>query len=77
MPLKTSISDRDGDWSSLNTWTYSGHAGTHDQFIPNNFYNVLSGFVLVTQSARYYNVSISHAINLQAAAIAVDNLDIN
>ena len=77
MPLKTSISDRDGDWSSLNTWTYSGHAGTHDQFIPNNFYNVLSGAGLITQSARYYNVSISHAINLQAAAIAVDNLDIN
>ena len=77
MPLKTSVSDRDGDWSSLNTWTYSGDAGTHDQFIPNNFYNVLSGLGLFVESARYYNVSISHAINLQAAAIAVDNLDIN
>ena len=67
-PLKSASSQANGNWNSSSSWS--------NNIIPNNFSNTTSGSNLNSNSARYFNVSISDTINLNSS-INIDNLNLN
>ena len=64
-PLKKSASIDSGFWEDQSTWS--------SDYIPNNFYNVLSGSDFNSISARYYEVNLTKKITL-ASYSQIDRL---
>ena len=66
-PLKNVSTIVDGNWEFLDTW--------NSDYIPNNFYNVKSGNVFNSTSARYYEIEVSNTISL-STEIELDRFQI-